>query len=329
MITVIRGRMTIVAAVGALTISAVTTAFGQQSEQVEHGGHIDITDAIFSETSPDCASYADRFVSDVTDMQQLVDFQGNVIIRADDLACTLRSNGIPNHDMGETESPSEGFFATPVAEIPWSFVIDRTPEQAETPTALSQGIYDAVLLNGVVVDILSAGCYDPTAPNANELGNVLSGCDETVPWLLDPMSSYSPFREDIHNAHTQPDGRYHYHGNPMAMFDDDPGLNGSPVIGFAADGFPIYGSYFVDDSGELRKAQSGYTLIEGDRPFSGSDPGGAYDGLYRADYEFTDSGDLDACNGMIVDGQYGYYVTESFPWIIGCFTGTPDPSFEK
>ena len=56
------------------------------------------------------------------------------------------------------------------------------------------------------------------------------------------------FRVDIHNAHVQPDGTYHYHGNPNALFDDSPSEDGSPLIGWAADGFPIYGSYILEVS---------------------------------------------------------------------------------
>lgn len=41
------------------------------------------------------------------------------------------------------------------------------------------------------------------------------------------------------------------------------------------------------------------------------------------------SGDLDVCNGMVQDGVYGYVVTESYPHVMGCFTGTPDSSFQK
>ena len=53
-----------------------------------------------------------------------------------------------------------------------------------------------------------------------------------------------------------------------------------------------------------------------------------YDGQFRGDYEFlSGAGDLDECNGMVVDGQYGYYVTNSYPWVIGCFSGTPDGTF--
>jgi hypothetical protein len=42
-----------------------------------------------------------------------------------------------------------------------------------------------------------------------------------------------------------------------------------------------------------------------------------------------DAGDLDACNGKVVDGRYGYYVTATYPWVLACFRGTPDPSFAK
>ena len=100
----------------------------------------------------------------------------------------------------------------------------------------------------------------------------------------------------------------------------------SPVIGFAADGFPIYGPYF-DDAGTVRRAVSGYRLKAGTRA---GGPGGAYDGTFVDDYEWADGvGDLDRCNGMAVGGQYGYYVTDAYPYVLGCFAGTPDDSFRK
>jgi len=187
------------------------------------------------------------------------------------------------------------------------------------------------MLNGVVLDLLSAGCYNPNSQQADSSGNTAIGCNENDDWLLDPLGADNNFGTDLHNAHTQPDGTYHYHGNPNAMFDDNPGSNGSPVIGFAADGFPIYGSYFLDpDSDSVRKAVSGYTLKAGSRGTqSATNPGGSYDGSYIDDYEFTNTGDLDSCNGMTLDGQYGYYVTDGYPWVMGCISGTPDDSFSK
>jgi hypothetical protein len=144
------------------------------------------------------------------------------------------------------------------------------------------------------------------------------------------MYSGNDFGTDSHNAHSQPDGGYHYHGSPVALFSDD-STTESPVIGFAADGFPIYGPY-IDDGEGIRKVVSGYTLIAGDRVSQdgeGAFPGGSYDGTYRDDYEFSDAGDLDECNGMEHNGDYGYYVIDSFPWVMGCFSGSPDTSFQK
>ena len=82
-------------------------------------------------------------------------------------------------------------------------------------------------------------------------------------------------------------------------------------------------------SSSVLEAKSGYTLIKGSRPEGDSSPGGTYDGSYIQDYEFTNSGTLDKCNGMTINGQYGYYVTSSYPYVMGCYTGTPNQSFAK
>ncbi|MEM7137913.1 MAG: YHYH protein [Myxococcota bacterium] len=290
------------------------------------GGVVDITNAVFVVRDPDCAAYSNTYGSEVVDIQRDLLFDGDVTISNDGDSCTLVSNNIPNHDFDDATAS----FATDVAAVNQAFTVPRMPSLASEPTALSQQVYDGVMLNGVPIDVLSAGCYDPDSPMADANGDVAIGCNADVPWLLDPLGTEFKFGADANNAHTQPDGAYHYHGNPNAMFDDMPGAQGSPVIGFAADGFPIYGSFFLDPAtNTVREAVSGYTLRSGDRPEGDGNPGGPYDGRYVADWEFTDAGDLDECNGMEVDGQYGYYVIDAFPWILRCLSGTPDPSFQK
>ena len=77
---------------------------------------------------------------------------------------------------------------------------------------------------------------------------------------------------------------------------------------------------------------SGYTLRTGARVSQageGAFAGGDYDGTFVDDYELTDAGDLDACNGMTRDGSYGHYVTGSCPWVVGCSRGTAHASFRK
>jgi hypothetical protein len=275
---------------------------------------LDISDTIFVLRDADCAAYADQYVSFVRDIQRATDFDGHVEIAVADAACELSSNSIPNHDFNDATAR----FATDVTAIPRTFSIPRDPVAAAATTQLELRSYDAIMLNGVVLDLLAAGCYG--------VGDGMIGCfDLGTPWRSDPMFGVGGFGTDAHHAHTQPDGTYHYHGGPLAMYDDNPGANGSPVIGFAADGFPIFGPYFFDGT-LVRKAVSGYQLRSGTRP---DGPGGSYDGQYVDDYEFTSAGDLDACNGMEVDGVYGYYVTDSYPWVVACFHGTPDPSFAK
>lgn len=305
----------------ATTVATVTTA--DTSIGVDA---TDISDAVFTKASADCGDYADRLAASVLDIKRGLGFDASVTIASSVNACTLVSNNIPNHDFNDATAA----FATNVAEVGHIFDIPRNPTPAPTPTALDHRTYDGIMLNGVPIDILSAGCYDPDNPMADPDGNVAIGCDIDDDWLLDPLGVDHKFGVDAHNAHTQPDGSYHYHGHPRAMFDDNPGPDGSPVIGFAADGFPVFGSYFYDtDTGQVRKAISGYTLRSGQRPSDQDDPGGTYDGTYVDDWEWTGAGDLDECNGMTVNGQYGYYVTDAYPWLMACLTGIPDASFGK
>jgi hypothetical protein len=440
---------------------------------------IDITNDIFSNRSSDCADYDENYKSSVRDLTRAIDFEGYVDIEAYEEYCDIYSDNIPNHDFND----SSANFASNVMERDRTFKVKRFPEAASQNTEIQRGVWDALMLNGVVVDLKSAGCYSPSSPNANSDGNIAAGCGQSAQWNLVPLEYTSMFGVDIHNAHVQPDGSYHYHGNPNAMFDDSPSGEGSPFIGFAADGFPIYGSYILDDTtGTYRKALSGYALKEGTRgsiveiylldpledsrnfcidivgskanadtqsglqahtcysyqgeisvdqgfdkqriseqeffmpsfevcmTFNSTDndlalsvcngselqkftfltngnivvnsdpnlcvtvdqndareggggnpihlirelkieecqeslsiyqswgtrsiktntnPGGEYSGIYEEDWEWTDSGDLDECNGMEYKGEYGYYVTDSFPYIINCFKGETDSSFNK
>ena len=282
-----------------------------------------ITDAEFTNRDGSCAAYAGSYFATVSDLMRETEFMATLTIAETADGCTVTSNSLPNHDFNDT-----GAFATAVAEVTETFNVPLSPTMATEPTPLSLEYDNAIMLNGVKLDRLAAACY---GVGDEPLGMERIGCMQTdTPWRYDPMSPAANFGTDSHNAHTQPDGAYHYHGDPGAMYDTS-GATVSGVIGFAADGFPIFGPYF-DDDGTIRRAVSGYTLREGARVSQdgeGAFPAGDYDGTYVDDYEWTDAGDLDECNGMTVDGQYGYHVTAGYPGVVGCFRGTPDPSFRK
>ena len=278
---------------------------------------IDITGAVLSNLSANCADYVNSYSSNALDVNNNTAFNGSLLIEVSGNQCSFTTNAIPNHDFNDGNNS----FPNTVAAQNDVYTVTTNPVAANSTTPLSLNTDNAILLNGVKVDILAAACFG--------VGDERTGCNEVdQPWRFDPMFADNGFRVDTHNAHTQPDGTYHYHGVPNALFDPDQVVQ-SPVVGFAADGFPIYGSYF-NDNGTIRKATSSYRLKTQARANGNGNPGGTPDGTYRDDYEYVPGeGDLDLCNGMTVNGVYGYYMIDEFPYVLGCFTGTPDESFDK
>lgn len=316
-------QFVLVVSIAMLTIAGCASTTSSTTSKTSEV--VDIKDIILTNLSGDCADYVDVYSATVTDLKLNQEFVADVDVSDDGSACYITSNDIPNYDFNDDSA----HWAEPIAEQELSFTIPRNPTIADSSTDLSILFYNAVMLNGVVLDQYSNGCYSPDDASADADGNIANGCGLSVDWRLNPLGKVN-FGTDSHNAHTQPGGLYHYHGNPMALFDPEETEQGSPVIGFAADGFPIYGPHYIDPAtGEMLKATSGYTLKEGNRPTGDNSPGGTYDGTYIEDYEFTNAGTLDECNGMTINDQYGYYVTESYPYVMGCFKGTPDKSFFK
>jgi hypothetical protein len=312
-----------------LTVLVLTTSFSVLC----HDAHspsteakaTDISNAIFTRSAPSCADYADEYRASAKDINEDVLYSGSLKISLKDDKCIFTTNAIPNHHFNDGAET----FRNKVSEQNITYSIPQSPSMNTKLTALSLRTDNAIFLNGVKLDLLAAGCFG--------IGSGFIGCnDANHPFRYDPMSPLNSFGTDSHNAHTQPDGTYHYHGNPLAMFSANSTI-ASPVIGFAADGYPIYGSYF-DDNGTIRKAKSNYVLKDNGGPraeviFAGKTyaPGGVYDGKYIDDFKYDalSGGDLDECNGMTVNGQYGYYVTDAYPWVLGCFKGIPDASFNK
>ena len=136
---------------------------------------------------------------------------------------------------------------------------------------------------------------------------------------------------DACNGHPQMIGVYHHHQNPRCLYNINPAQH-SPLLGYAFDGFPIYGAYGyanTNGTGGIRRITSSYrfrnitqrrTLPDGTvlQPNQyGPDVSAANPlGKYIEDYEYVaGSGDLDQYNGRTAvtpeypNGTYAYYVT--------------------
>jgi hypothetical protein len=121
-------------------------------------------------------------------------------------------------------------------------------------------------------------------------------------------------------GHPAPNGEYHNHVNPTCVYNDADSLNHSPIIGFAFDGFPIYGAYAytnTNGTGPIKRMQSSYVLSSNTTRANGPAVDATYPaGCYCEDYVYTaGSGDLDEHNGRFCitpdypSGIYCYFVT--------------------
>ncbi len=146
-------------------------------------------------------------------------------------------------------------------------------------------------------------------------------------------------------GHPAPGGAYHHHQNLRCLYDADSTVH-SPILGFAFDGYPIYGPYAyanADGTGAIARMRSGYrlrditgrTTLAGGAALSPAQYGPPVSstyplGYFVEDYEHVDGlGDLDAHNGRFAatpeypQGTYAYYVTveadgvSAYPYTIG------------
>ena len=232
---------------------------------------------------------------------------------------TVRSNGVPDHPTGNF--PNRACPNTMTAQS-YVFHMPAEPVAAPQPTVLRMHPF-GVAINGVV--------FDPGAAEWWQR-NPSSG------WQYEPLSGKYFLGTDDSNAHVQPNGVYHYHGLPKGLIQKHHAENTLIQIGWAADGFPIYGAWGhtkADDlNSPLKTMKSSYCVKSGTRPSGSQGPGGKYDGTFVQDYEYVaGSGDLDENNGRFgptpefPKGTYHYYATTTYPFIPRSFKGTPDSSF--
>ncbi|MEL6673336.1 MAG: YHYH protein [Bacteroidota bacterium] len=249
-----------------------------------------------------------------------------VCITTDSKVRTVYTNNLPPHPFGTWPSNN------PVDAQDLTFYMCAFPQKA----AQSTSIYDAGDLNGCSSNVefgVSAngirmapfGARWWVNPNTQE---------ENRDWNVEALEMFSM---DFNNSHSNGGGQYHYHGIPMVYFTDSLAIDStqhSPLIGYAADGFPIYYKYAYADPQDPQSGiaafTSGYTLKSGNRPGDGvTEPDGPYDGFYVEDYEYVVSNwELDECNGRFgitpeyPQGTYYYVMTDNWPYIPRCFYGT-------
>jgi YHYH protein len=181
-------------------------------------------------------------------------FNDNVKITFTDEHMIVESDGIPNHETGKfpnADNPNR------ILKQSYRFFIPLKPKLADKPTKTPMGPI-GVAINGI--------------PFYNQFNK--EGQDAVKAEVFDSCC-----------GHPDPKGAYHYHKYPVCVkspFKNEADKH-SPLIGYAFDGFAIYGP-----NGENGKPPA----------------------------------DLDECNGHSdKERGYHYHVTEKAPYIIGAYKG--------
>jgi len=271
------------------------------------------------------------------------------------------TNGIPSYPTGPflDGNPSQASAQNAIFRIPL-----HPSENTGTPQPTNPGNI-GIFINGVAL----FDFRDGVGWNSNT--NAPCGGPGNPPCPGGPMSMSDWNRDAVPSEKGGFDcakghpamGNYHHHQNPSAfkldinvisdicnlydaegLYSLDPDQH-SPLIGFAYDGFPIYGAYGFaneDGSGGITRMKSGYSLrnittrtewADGTQVDQGPDVSNTYPiGYYREDYEFIENASedyLDQHNGRFCvtpeypDGTYAYFASidedwnSIYPYVVG------------
>ena len=240
----------------------------------------------------------------------------------------VESTGIPSYPIGpwgrNPNTPSNQNF---------KFRIPRSPQKQNGNNTLTGLGPIGVLVNGVVF-------FNPT--DARSYNNQRIWWEDAIP-VIGKNNGW-----DKALGHPAPRGDYHHHQRPELLLRDlcDNSHRHSPLIGFASDGFPVYGPYgFVNTngSGGVKRMNSRYRLrnmttrtsLPNGPPLPPSQHGPPVSsqyplGIYSQDYIYVKgAGDLDEFNGRVCvtpeypNGTFAYFATidakgdSAFPYFVG------------
>ncbi len=274
----------------------------------------------------------------------------------------ISTKGVPAYPTGPFQdgNPSQASDQNAIFKFP------LTPQVNTGTKTSTTGGNIGVFINGVALFDYRDGVAWNTSSSAlcGGPGNppCPGGPGSSMAWNRDAVVAEKP-GFDCSKGHPAM-GNYHHHQNPSAfkldlnvistvcnLYDAD-GLytinsnQHSPLIGFAYDGYPIYGAYAyknTDGTGGIVRIKSGYQLrnitvrthhADGTDVDDGPTVSTTYPlGYFREDYEFvshpSDPDYLDEHNGRFCktpeypNGTYAYFATvdanhnSAYPYVVG------------
>lgn len=246
----------------------------------------------------------------------------------------IGTNGLANHAMGlwpnTTLNSAQG--------QDWVFAITTYPSEKPTRYPVRPDSEIGIAINGVPF-YSTVGRFQDRLVSASDPSEVEIYTENIV-----ETGSYAG--PDAGNGYLTTDAAYVYRMDPVLLYTKNPAAH-SPILGFALDGYPIYGPYGYansDGTGGVVRNTSSYVLktdlrlvqqnIQNGTKYASL---GSPTGVYTEDWQYVAGvGTLDQHNGRFVVtpeypyGTYAYFVTvddqdlPAYPYIIGpTFRGVP------
>ncbi len=279
-------------------------------------------------------------------------FQCDVSVSIQNGEMVVESNGIPNHDFLSTRG-----CCTDEVDLEWHITLnpvnDTTGGHSSTNCPAAQSQWECAPTRGAVaVAVNGVPMYGPEeGPGGDAVALHFDYFDEDrQPIFLGWCTSHSA------------GNNFHYHYDAQCQFWEaatgedmsdyeiaklQAGYH-SPIIGWAFDGFPIYGMYGYDENGNVQAMTSSYAITSTDDCEETSNDCQGYNGI--DDWNYVDGlGDLDQCNGRFgptpeyPEGIYHYVSTPlsgspllvtdqnnnqvsmiGFPYFLMCYHGVAD-----
>jgi len=238
---------------------------------------------------------------------------------------TISTNGLPNHDL----ESGPGCCAS-AQTTSYTMPLEPTNDTDCQPIVSTTGCTMAPERGAIAFAVNGVAIY---GPEDGPGGDAVAGQE----------GAYEEDRQQVWlgicHGHSGPGGEYHYHADSNCVhwhpesnqtwedysITSSRGISEhSEIVGFAFDGYPIYGFVGWDENGVVKEMFSSYKLKEGANGYNGID-----------DYEYIAGlGDLDSCNGQFgttpdyPNGTYHYHTTWEngeggigFPYFINCYRG--------
>ncbi len=217
----------------------------------------------------------------------------------------MTTNSLPNHKTGDF--PNQGN-PNKISEQDIVYEFPLNPKYTGNATWARE---PGVAINGIK--------FEPQTAEVVQ-------CESGENYRIEAIQDLVDLGLDFNHAHVQPTGAYHYHGVPTSVVGESDADEDLIHIGFAHDGFPMYysksGKYKPSYKLQVGNREGEDCVYENPKETIDVSVGSHHDGTFGEDFEFIEAyGDLDECNGITINGQYMYLVTNEFPYVGRCLMG--------